>query len=85
MKLPDHNRERESGRGLFADSSFEYGDKGVVLKADGNLNLKSEEIVAMFLLSLKKSAYVESGKPAECVFALPACAGKTPRRLNVEK
>ena len=77
MTLADQNRERESGRGLFANSTFKRADEGVVLEVDGaQRHLTSEQIVAMFLLPLKNNANLEAGKPVECVFALPACAGK---------
>jgi len=76
MTLVDQNRERESGRGLFANSTFKRADEGVVLEVDGTQrHLTSEQIVAMFLLPLKNNANLEAGKPVECVFALPACAG----------
>ena len=78
MTLVDQNRERESARGLFANSTFKCTDEGVVLEVDGTQrHLTSEQIVGMFLLSLKKNANLEAGKPVECVFALPACAGNS--------
>ena len=76
MKLADQNRERESGRGLFANSTCKLDAEGVVLTVDGTpRHLTAEQVVAMFLLPLKTNADVDAAKPLECVFTLPACAG----------